>query len=100
MWPFTKPKPDETLLNRVQALESRLDAMERERKSLRLEWDDIFEKFSRLYARLAKRAKSELEEPPQMPQDRKTQAGEGQDINPVALALMNGNRSVRELLSR
>jgi len=99
MWPFTKPKPDETLLNRVQALESRLDAMERERKSLRLEWDDIFEKFSRLYACLVKRSKAELEAP-ELPPDRKTEHGEGQDLNPAALALLNGNRSVRELLSR
>lgn len=99
MWPFTKPKPDETLLNRVQALESRLDAMDRERKSLKLEWDDIFEKFSRLYARLVKRSKAELEDA-EMPSDRKTRTGEGDDINPAAMALLNGNRSVRELLSR
>lgn len=99
MWPFTKPKPDETLLNRVQALESRLDAMDRERKSLKLEWDDIFEKFSRLYARLVKRSKAELEAP-EMPSERKTGAGEEGDVNPAALALLNGNRSIRELLSR
>jgi hypothetical protein len=49
MWPFTqKPaSPD---------LRERLEVLERSFKSLRLEWDETYDRVSRLMGRIAKRA--------------------------------------------
>jgi len=43
--------------NSLGALEARVKALEDERKQMLLEWDDTFERFRLLYARLSKRVK-------------------------------------------
>lgn len=40
-------------------LEIRLERLERAQRDLRLDWDASYEKFGKLYARLAKRARRE-----------------------------------------
>jgi hypothetical protein len=43
--------------NSLSALEARVKVLEDERKQMLLEWDDTFERFRLLYARLSKRVK-------------------------------------------
>jgi len=43
--------------NSQGSLEARVKALEDERKQMLLEWDDTFERFRLLYARLSKRVK-------------------------------------------
>lgn len=85
MWPFTgrAPEPPEEpgLRERVESLEKRVDAID-------LEWSEWFDKYRRLYARLAKRVHDE---------EKKPDAPEGVDgvartINPLAAALLRGPR--------
>lgn len=50
MWPFPRPRrlePDWT---------GRLEALEKQVKVIVVEWDEWYDKYRRLYARLAKRA--------------------------------------------
>lgn len=51
LWNLFKSK------NSLGALEARVKALEDERKQMLLEWDDTFERFRLLYARLSKRVK-------------------------------------------
>jgi hypothetical protein len=48
MWPF-KPKPA------PPGLDERLETLERAVRSLRLDWEDTYEKIARLMSRIAKR---------------------------------------------
>ncbi|MHC4067048.1 MAG: hypothetical protein ACYSUI_21435 [Planctomycetota bacterium] len=53
MWPFSrKPRPREDWEPRVEKLERGL-------RDLKTDWDEVYEKFARLNARLAKRIKDE-----------------------------------------
>jgi hypothetical protein len=50
-WPWTRPEPTNT-----HVIE-RLEAVERKLKALQTDWDETYEKFQRLNARLAQRWK-------------------------------------------
>lgn len=54
MWPWKRQRP-------VADLEERQDRVERQMRDLRADWDSTFEKFAKLNARLAKRAKREMD---------------------------------------
>jgi hypothetical protein len=61
-FPWSRPvspalSPDTELLAQLAALELRVAELEEERAELELEWSSWHEKFSTLYARLAKRDK-------------------------------------------
>jgi len=94
MWPFRRSKPDENLLQRVQALEARLAEQERQQKIIAVEWAVWFGKFRRLYAQLSKRAKAEIEEPEEgstLPQNRRSHPGQGEPpMSPAAARLLAG----------
>jgi hypothetical protein len=92
MWPFTRKPTDRELnqeaLDRVGALEKRIDALE-------VEWEDWFGKYKRLYAQISRRAKLE--------EEREGKAGDAatpgaarsplaRTGNPLALALLNPPR--------
>jgi len=103
MWPFRTSKPDESLVNRLQALEARVGELERERTAMAVEWDDWFVKFRGLYAKLRKAAKSEeetAEEGPTMPQDRRSPGRQGEaPMSPAAARLLAGG-AANGVLSR
>ncbi len=48
-WPWSVEKPSEDT-------NARLERLEREWKSMMIEWEEWYDKFRRLYARIAKRA--------------------------------------------
>lgn len=73
--------------------EARLLEVERKIKALDLEWTEMFEKFSRLYARLAKRAKAE-EERAESPPEARSPDGRTRITNPLAAALLRGSNGV------
>ncbi len=56
MWPFKTKKDDSTLEETKRQLESRIRTIEGE-------WDDTYERFRLLYARLSKRVKQLADEP-------------------------------------
>lgn len=61
-WPWSGPKPDPELEQRVSRLEGRM-------KSIEVEWDEWFDKYRRLYARLAKRVQQQREDDETASQD-------------------------------
>lgn len=81
-----RPKPeavtDPQLLQRVAALEKRLEVID-------LEWSDWFGKFRRLYAQISKRAKAvEQAEEPEAPNGSLLPRMGGRTMNPLAAALL------------
>lgn len=56
MWPFRRAKPDPTILDYVERLGAAQAELEQKVKRLELEWDDMFDRFRRLYAKISKRA--------------------------------------------
>lgn len=89
MWPFTgrKPKPDQgpqlsDLERRVAKLEGRWDEIE-------IEWSEWFDKFRRLYARLAKRVHDDDKRSGEAPTESPANGLHmGRSINPLAAALL------------
>jgi hypothetical protein len=88
---FTRAQPKPDLTPRVEALERAL-------KGLTLDWDETFERFQRLSARLAKRAADAERRDgdpgsgdlraPGLPQDRRS--GTERITNPLARRLLSG----------
>lgn len=86
MWPFTRKKPespvDPSVLDRLAALEKRVDTID-------VEWSEWYDKYRRLYARLAKRVHDDKEADappaglPHLANGRTT-------TNPLAAALLRG----------
>lgn len=94
MWPFrrrTRSEPNGDLVERMEALERAI-------RNLKTDWDETYEKFSRLNARLAKRIKrgEELEGNPGEEDDRPSAGnldGRARSIhtnNPLARQLLGG----------
>lgn len=73
MWPFKSKKDDSTLEETKRLLESRI-------KMIEGEWDDTYERFRLLYARLSKRVK-QLD---QAPEGEEPQAAESDNAVPSA----------------
>ena len=70
-------KPDENWKPRVEELERRL-------KSIEIEWDEWYDKYRRLYARIAKRVKAqEAAESPENDEQARAK------VNPLALRILN-----------
>lgn len=91
MWPFkTRPQPTPT------DLIVRLEAAERAIKHLQTDWVEMYEKFQRLYAKLAQRAKRDADRAEQSVDGAGVpgpDAQPGNDLrtsNPLALALLKG----------
>lgn len=88
---FTRSKPEPDLLARIETLE-------RAQKALAVDWDEYYERFRRLLAKLAKRAADEerrasegdagVSSAPRLPQDRRT--GGHPITNPLARRLLSG----------
>ena len=57
MWPFKKPAPDLQLADLFAAIERNRQETKRWREEIEMEWSDMFDRFRRLYAKIAKRAK-------------------------------------------
>ncbi len=55
MWPFSPRRDADT----VATLSRRVEALETDRKTLRIEWDDVLDRLERLAGRLAKRTQRE-----------------------------------------
>lgn len=72
MWPFFRKQPERelspTMSARVDALEEKLRLQERGLKALELDWQEWFDKFRLLYARLSKRIKDAAEPAEDTPQ--------------------------------
>lgn len=83
---FGKKEPRPDLVDRIAEVERHL-------KALDLEWTEMFEKFSRLYARLAKRAKAEQERA-EAPPEARSSTPPLRITNPLALALLRGSDGV------
>lgn len=68
-----------------------MEALERSVKALDLEWNEWFDKYRRLYARLSKRV--EREEAPQEPLQLNGQPASHHTPNPLALAILKGRQT-------
>lgn len=71
----------------------RLDEIERKVKGLEIEWNEWFDKYRRLYARLAKRVKDD-EERSTLPADERTDGKRYRTTNPLARAILGGSHGV------
>jgi len=91
MWPFSRRRglsSDELL--RIEALERRLKVIE-------ADWDEWYDKFRRLYARLSKRVErgeAPVGEAPTSPADARSGPNGHHTTNPLALALLRGSHAV------
>lgn len=75
----------------------RLEAVERRLKVIEADWDEWYDKFRRLYARLSKRVErggEAVEEAPPGPAASRTTANGHHTTNPAALALLRGSHGV------
>lgn len=71
MWPFgrrVENHPPTTGYELSPGLEARLAALEKAHAQRELEWSDWFDKFRRLYARIARRMERAADENPDAPQ--------------------------------
>lgn len=83
IWPFRGRRQAKDLVERVEVLERRLKVVE-------ADWDEWYDKFRHLYARLAKRmSRQEAEEAPNGPAPTRT-------TNPLAARLLRGPSYGRE----
>jgi hypothetical protein len=88
-WPWTRPQPTN------QALIERLEALERKIKALSTDWDETYEKFQRLNARMAQRwRRLSRAEDEAGDEDQPAAARNGADTptNPLALELLRGRQ--------
>jgi len=69
----------------------RLEAIERRMKVIEADWEEWFDKYRRLYARLSKRV--EREESPQNAPEPTNGAKPYRTTNPLALAILRGART-------
>ena len=80
----------------VADLEERLAKTEKRLDQVEMEWNEWFDKFRRLYARIAKRARdleqAESVPTPRSPGDGRSPIGTGRITNPAAIALLMGHR--------
>lgn len=86
----TKPRPDPDVVARLQALEARQTALEKEWKAVEVEWTEWFDKYRRLYGRIAKRA--QREDAPESQNGPQGGSRLGVVTNPAAQALLYGRR--------
>lgn len=70
MWPFGASKPRATERELDRALRDRVEELERRWKAVEVEWDEWYDKFRRLYARIAKRVEREGEAAPDAAESR------------------------------
>lgn len=68
MWPFRERKLYPTLVDVLRAVEQHRASTDQKIKQLEVEWNDMFDRFRRLYAKISKRAqeaeRGEIEGPP------------------------------------
>ena len=64
---FRSRKATERLLGRLDAHEERLDDMRRDLRTLKLEWEETYDKIHRLFGRIAKRTAIDSPPPPPPP---------------------------------
>jgi hypothetical protein len=57
MWPFSKPEPPVGYAELAALVERHREETERRMKEISVEWEDMFDRFRRLYAKISKRAK-------------------------------------------
>jgi hypothetical protein len=88
-----------TTRSRLRDLDDRLRALEKTLQEIRVEWEEWYDKYRRLYARLNKRIADaqQLEMAPERPADGRppgppTRPEWGRVTNPAALALLGGAR--------
>lgn len=74
------------LEERLSTLEARFNELERPVRDLEMEWQDWFEKFRNLYARITKRVQREKESTEEA-------NGTAQPYNPLALSLLQGGKA-------
>jgi hypothetical protein len=72
MWPFSSKKSDSTLEETKREIDSRL-------RKLEGEWDDTYERFRLLYARLSKRVK-QLDQAPATETAQREESVEGANL--------------------
>jgi hypothetical protein len=91
MWPFSrKPRLSTDEVQRLEALERRLKVIE-------ADWDEWYDKFRRLYARLSKRVErgeAPVEEAPDSLHPLRSAAQRHQTTNPLAIAILRGNHGL------
>lgn len=63
-----EPELSDAMRKRLDDLSERQDRLERIVKDLRLEWDEMYDKFRLLYARVSKRIKDAANTEPEAPQ--------------------------------
>ena len=59
MWPFPAPTERKSETEQLRALGDRIAAIERELRTVGVEWSEWYDKFRLLYARIAKRVERE-----------------------------------------
>jgi hypothetical protein len=88
MWPFSRRQ-------RLSSDErERLESLERRLKVIEADWDEWYDKFRRLYARLSKRVERGEGNEPESPAEPRTNGPAPHTANPLALALLRGNHGV------
>lgn len=59
MWPFSRPKEDDSVADRLSTVVGRLGELESQVRLLKTEWLDTLDRLERIAGRLAKRAERE-----------------------------------------
>lgn len=94
---LTGPRRDADLEAKLEALERRLAALEelleKRNDQLELEWSEWFDKFRRLYARLAKRVERSQNDDQQSDRGGDAPPPAPGVTNPLALAILRGGRA-------
>jgi hypothetical protein len=89
MWPFTRRKRERAV---DPSLYERLDDLEKRVNAIDVEWSEWYDKYRRLYARLAKRVHDDEQQQGKAPADSHDHS-EVRTTNPLAAALLRGPRA-------
>jgi hypothetical protein len=80
--PMQEPELTPAMSKRLEELGDRMDRHERVLKDIRLEWDEMYDKFRLLYARVSKRIKDAANAEPDAPES--SQDAPSRTIRPPA----------------
>lgn len=94
---FGNKKASDELVNRLRILEQTCDSLQRESKSLRLEWEELYDKVRHQMSRMSKRVSSDKKFNGELPPPPDTQDGVP-ELDPISKSIML--RRARQSLPR
>lgn len=77
MWPFPSHDKTPTDRERDRARDDQIAQLESELRRIRVEWEEWYDKYRRLYARISKRAERDTENGPESHQDARHATNDG-----------------------